>query len=204
MKMITFFIITLISLSITTVYADVINPDQKQIDYYYQIININDYPDYVFLIQGNPTPRFMVLNSSEFHFYKFSTVSIYAIRKSDFNQGALENMSDVEIRNYFTTNSEVMNSHLELEGTYATVEMYNSLEKVLVELEITNLNSTNFEIKKTRAKFYYSTGEIKTANFQNQNTKPEPGTSVGDIWVYILPIIAIIAILLIVIRRRSY
>jgi hypothetical protein len=203
MKMVTFIIIALISLSITPVYGDVINPDQKQIDYYYQIININNYPDYVFLIHGNPTPSFMVLNSSQFNFYKFSTVNIYAVSKSDFNQGVLENMSDVEIENYFTNNKRVLKSHLELEGTYATVERYNSLEKVGVELEITNLNQTNFEIKKTRAKFYYVTGEVKTINFQNQNTTPPPGTSLGDMWYYILPIIAFTAIILMVIRRRS-
>ena len=198
-----FIIIVLISLPITTVYADLINPDQKQIDYYYQIININNYPDYIFLIHGNPTPSFMVLNTSEFHFYKFSTVSIYAVRKSDYNPEELENMSEIQLENYFTHNTEVINSYLELEGTYGTLERYNSLEKVVVELEIANLNGTNFEIKKTRAKFYYISGEIKTANFQDQNTTPQPDTSLGDMFFYILPIISVIAILLIVIRRRS-
>ncbi|MEG3224914.1 MAG: hypothetical protein BME94_05125 [Methanobacteriales archaeon Met13] len=58
-------------------YADVIVPGQKNVPIYYVLENINDYPQYVFLLHGSPSPDLVVLNSSSFTFYKFSTARIY-------------------------------------------------------------------------------------------------------------------------------
>lgn len=45
----------LICLSVLpTIYADVIDPDEKEIQTSYQIINLDSYPDYVFLLYGYP------------------------------------------------------------------------------------------------------------------------------------------------------
>ena len=146
----------------------------------------------------------MVLNSSEFNFYKLSTVSIYAINKSNFNESALQSINETEQDNYFTNISQVIPSHLELEGTYGTLNKDNQLEKVLVELEITSLNQPHLEIKKTQAKYFYTFGTTKIADFQDQNTTPtEPSSRGGTLWFSVLPLGALIAILLVLYYRKK-
>lgn len=186
------------------VYADVIDPDQKPVELYYQIININNYPDYVFLIHGNPSPSYQILNSTEFSIYKFSRASVYAISKKDFNPAELENMNHSELDYYFTNNRQVIPSHLEINGSYGTVNQLNPLEKVVIELEITSLNQTHLEIKKTQAKYIYRDGTVKKADFQDQNTIPPEPSFIGSdhTWYFVVASAAFIIILLILMKRR--
>lgn len=196
-------LVVICAFTIPTIYADVIDPNQTEVPVYYIITNINDYPNYVFLLHGNPSPSFMVLNSSEFNFYKLSIASIYAVEKSNYNQTELENFNDTELDNYFEENTNVIPSDLQLKGDINDINGSYSLEKVVVELEITSLNQTNLVIKKTRAKFIYSDGITKTADFQDQNTTPSPDTfDKMDFWYFIIPLLAIIAIISILLYRR--
>ena len=189
----------------SAVHADVIDPGEKNVPLYYKITNIDSYPDYVFLLQGNPTPSFMVLNSSEFSFYKLSTGSIYAVGKTSFNQSELEKMNATQLDNYFNNNTNVIHSNTELKGSYGNVNQSSSLNKVVVELEITSINDTDLVIKKTRAIYFYADGSNKTAQFQDQNTTPTPDNSLNPadiLWYFILPLIAVVAVLLIIFRRK--
>jgi hypothetical protein len=187
--------------------ADVIEPGKKVVSYYYQISNITSYPDYIFLIHGSPSPSYQVLNSSDFSFYKFSTVSIYAVRKSDFNQTELENMDSSQIDSYFKNNSQVIPSNIVLKSIYGTYSSTNSLEKVLVVMEIVSLNSTHLELKKSLAKFFYSDGTVKEAYFQDQNTTPPPPDKTSgwseNWWFIALPLAALTSIIIVILLNRK-
>jgi hypothetical protein len=187
--------------------ADVVEPGKKEISYYYQISNITSYPDYIFLLHGSPSPSYQVLNSSEFSFYKFSTVSVYAVRKSDFNQVELENMNASQIDSYFKNNIQVIPSNTVLKGTYGTFSSTNPLEKVLIVMEIVSLNSTHLELKKYLAKYVYSDGTVKEAYFQDQNTTPTPPDGSarwsGNWWYFALPLAALIGIITVILRNRK-
>lgn len=204
-KVIAIFSMVLICLTmVPVVSADVIDPGQKEVALYYQITNINSYTNYVFLLHGNPSPSFMVLDSTDFNFYKLSTASIYAVKKSYFNQTKLEKMTSKQLDNYFTNNTNVIASNIKLKGGYGSVNLTNSLNKVVIQLEITSLNQNNLEIKKTRAKYFYTDGSTKTADFIDQNTIPTPNTSftpMDIIWYFFVPLIAVVAILLVMLRR---
>lgn len=63
---------------------------------------------------------------------------------------------------------------MELEGSYGTVNGANPLSEVLIELEITSLNRTHMEIKKKRILYTYEGGGVKSADYQDQNTTPQP------------------------------
>ena len=76
----------ILAFNISSAYADVIEPGKKDIKLSYQISNINSFPIYVFLLHGSPSPSYEILNSSEFSFYKLSTASIYAVKRSSFNK----------------------------------------------------------------------------------------------------------------------
>lgn len=188
---------------LASVSADVINPGEKEVPLYYQITNINSYQDYVFLLHGNPSPSLLLLNSSEFGFYKLSTATIYAFPKSDFNNSQL---NSTEQDDFFKNNSKLIPSNLTLEGSLGTVNQTSSLQKVLVELEITSINQTALKIKKTRAIYYYQNGSTKTVNFTDQNvTAPSdtPTNTTDLLWYFLLPLVAVVAILLLVLRRRT-
>jgi hypothetical protein len=208
MKMYIFILIAVLVClsSLSTASADVINPGEKEVKLYYQITNINNYQDYIFLLHGNPSPSLLLLNSSEFSFYKFSTATIYAAPKSDFNISELNNLNSTEQDNFIENNAKLIPSNLTLEGTYGMVNQASTLEKVVVELEITSLNQSALQITKTRAKYYYLDGSTRTVNFTDQNVTAPPDTSLNAVdilWYFLLPLIAVVALLLLIMRRRT-
>ncbi len=100
-----------------TVYADVIDPDEKEVQTSYQIINLDSYPDYVFLLYGYPFYYdIMVLNSSQFSFYKFSTLSVYAVEKSNFNEDKLRQLNETQLQDYFASSTNVIRQIWNLRG----------------------------------------------------------------------------------------
>ncbi|MBI5680877.1 MAG: hypothetical protein HZC47_08295 [Methanobacterium sp.] len=198
----------LIILSIpSAVFADVIEPGTKQVGLTYKISNIQNYPDYIFLAHGTPAPEYALLNSSEFSFYKLSTFSIYAIKKSDFNENELKSMDTSEIDNFFKNDPRVIKSKIMLEGSYGTVGMSNPLENATVILEITSLNGNNLEIKKSKVVYAYIDGSTQEESISEQNNLPEPSKNNMSFWIYplffiLIPVLAIIAIVLIIIARK--
>ncbi len=207
-KIVFSFISLLFLLSITSVaFADVIEPGMKEIKYYYKVSNIDNYPEYIFLAHGTPSPIMEIVNSSEFSFYKFSTVSIYALKKSDFNENELKNMDDGELENFFKNDPRVIRSDIELQGSYKNVVIANPLDKALVVLEIKSIKENKLEIEKSKVVYAYVDGTLEEEKFKDQNTTPEPSKNSVSFWsdqlfYIIIPILAIIAIGLILIARR--
>ena len=146
-------------LFISHAFADVIQPGEKAINFDYQLTNIQDYPDYVFILHGMPSPTMEILNSSEFSFYKLSTCSIYAIKKTDFNKINMSKMNDTEVETFLMNDSRVARSNLELEGQYGSVSIDNPLESALVLLRINSIQGNNLEIQKTKIVYGYDNGQ---------------------------------------------
>jgi len=191
----------------SNVCADVIEPGMKEIKNYYKISNINDYSDYVFLIHGNPSPTYEIINSSKFSFYKLSQISIYAVKKSNFNEEDLKDKSDAEIQDYFKNNPEVIHSNLELDGLYGTVKIDNPLDSAVTILRIVSLNESELEIEKSKIIYVYKDGSLEEKIFKNQNDTPQPSPNTSpsffaEFWYFILPVLAIAAIGLILVSRR--
>jgi hypothetical protein len=170
---------------------------------YYVLENINDYPGYVFLLHGNPSPDFQVLNASPFTFYKFSVTSIYAVNQSGFNQAELLAMNTPELDSFFQNDSRVLNANLQLEAIYSTVSDTNPLENATIMLKVVSLDDTGLEIEKDRIIFGYQDGQTEEEGYVNQNTTPEAPPVEGNLyWYYLLPILAGVAILVILLYRR--
>jgi hypothetical protein len=203
--LIIFLIITLLFIPFAS--ADVIQPGEKAINFDYQLTNIQDYPDYVFILHGMPNPTAEILNSSEFSFYKLSTCSIYAIKKTDFNKINMSKMNDTEVETFLMNDSRVARSNLELEGQYGSVGIDNPLESALVLLRINSIQGNNLEIQKTKIVYTYDSGPSVEKTFQNQNQTPEPSTPGNPftkyIYYIIVPIIAAIILIYIIAKRKS-
>ena len=192
---------------ISPAFADVIEPGEKVITFDYQLTNIQDYPDYVFVLHGTPGPTMQVLNSSKFSFYKLSTCYIYAIPSSVFNQINWDKMNDTEVEEFLRNDSRIARSNLSLEGLYESVNMANPLESALVLLRIDSIQGNNLKIQKTKVIYGYSGGQKIEKTFQSQNQTPEsslPGSSYLNYLYYIvLPLVAIIVLIYIFKKRKS-
>jgi len=202
-------VLLLILLSIMgTSSADVINPGEKNVPFSYKIINIQDYPDYVFILHGTPNPSMEVLNTSEFSFYKLSTCSIYAVPRNVFNEVQMNQMDETQLSAFLNNDTRVARSNLKLEGTYGNVNQANPLETALIILNIKSIQGNNLDIQKDKIIYGYNNGQKVEKPFQSQNQTPEP-TSPGLSWDYylyfiVLPIIALGIILFIIIRRKTH
>jgi hypothetical protein len=188
--------------------ADVINPGEKNVPFSYKIINIQDYPDYVFILHGTPNPSMEVLNTSEFSFYKLSTCSIYAVPLNVFNEVQMNQMDETQLSAFLNNDTRVARSNLKLEGTYGNVNQANPLETALIILNIKSIQGSNLDIQKDKIIYGYNNGQNIEKSFQSQNQTPEP-TSPGLSWDYylyfiVLPIIALGIILFIIIRRKTH
>ncbi|AUB56187.1 hypothetical protein [Methanobacterium subterraneum] len=187
--------------------ADVINPGEKNVPFSYQISNIQDYPDYVFILHGTPNPSIEVLNSSEFSFYKLSTCSIYAVPRKVYNDVQMNQMDENQVDEFIKNDSRVARSSLKLEGTYGNVNEANPLETALIILNIKSIQGNNLDIQNEKIIYGYNNGLKVEKPFQSQNQTPEP-TSPGPSWDYyiyfiVLPIIALGIIVFIIIRRKT-
>lgn len=201
-------IFLLIMVSVTGIAsADVINPGEKSIPFSYQLSNIQDYSDYVFILHGNPNPSMEVLNSSEFSFYKFSTCSIYAVPVVVFNQVQVNQMNDSQLSEFLASDTSVARSTLKLEGLYGTVKEGDSLESALIILNIKSIQGNNLDIQKEMIVYGYSDGQKVEKPFQSQNQTPGLPTLEQSWYFYlyfiVLPLIALGAVVFIIIKRRS-
>ncbi|MDI6643499.1 MAG: hypothetical protein QME14_00445 [Methanobacteriaceae archaeon] len=197
----TFFIFLLSTTS--AAYADVIEPGMKQVNLNYQISNINDYPDYVFLLRGIPYPDIEIINSSKFSFYKLSNVSIYAIKRDDFDASII-NKSSEEIQSFFENNSKLIKSDISLEGSYGDVKIENPLKEATIILEIKDINSTNLIIEKSKIIYTFEDGSQQEEIIKDQNDLPEPskGINLADYWWIFLGVLIILVIVIMVIIKR--
>lgn len=203
--LIVFFLIAIFFIS--PAFADVIQPGEKVITFDYQLTNIQDYPDYVFVLHGTPGPTLQVLNSSEFSFYKLSTCYIYAIPSSVFNQLKWDNMNETDIEKFLRNDSRVARSNLSLEGLYGSVNVDNSLESALVLLRIDSIQGNNLKIQKTKVIYGYSGGQKIEKPFQNQNQTPDsslPESSyLNYLYYLLLPLVALVVLIYILKKRKS-
>jgi hypothetical protein len=200
-------IVLILAFNISSAYADVIEPGKKEIKLSYQISNINNFPMYVFLLHGSPSPPYEILNASEFSFYKLSTASIYAVKRSTFNKDVLNQNNQSAVDNYFNNNSNVIPSNLELEGSYGTVDTNNQLNGALIVLEIVSINDTSLEIKKSKIIFSFIDGTTQEKTFKSDNSTPVPTktkeiATIDYLWYLVLPLMAAIAIIGIFLYRR--
>jgi hypothetical protein len=201
-------IVLVIMASIGTAAADAIEPGQKNVPLSYQITNIQDFPDHVFILHGTPNPSLDILDSSEFSFYKLSICSVYAVPQTVFDSVQMDQMDEAQIEEFLKNDTRVASSNLTMDGIFGTVNVADPLESALILLEIKSIKDNNLDIKKTKIIYYYSDGQKVEKPFQSENQIPlhtAPGPS-WDFYLYFiaLPIVALVTILILALRRRSH
>ena len=129
---------------------------------------MSDYSDYVFIVHGKLVTHYQVIDPGEcFKFYKFDSPSIYAIKKSDFDETKIEAWRYFPDKN-IESEPTAIRSNITLES-YDTVAGTDPLEKVVTVLKIVSLSETGFEIKKSKIIYSYIDGSSEEKIFQKQD-----------------------------------
>ena len=207
-----FMLITLLLLiCMTNASADLINLGEKSASYSYILSNIDDYDNYVFLLYGTtnygPMTQPQIINSGDaIFFYKAVRPSIYAVKSTEFNESILYDYDN--FNNYFENDPTVLHSNIVLEPIYNIIPENDPLVSSQVILEITTLDDTQFDIKKTSIIFTYEDGSSEEKAFLSQDAFPMPSIILGSspfqiLWYIGLPLLGISGVLLMIIRRRE-
>ena len=182
--------------------ADLIIPGTKSVNWCYEISNINDYTDYVFVFNEERVTGHRVINQGDcFSFYKNGLISIYAIQKTEFNESELN-------REFFKENNpKLIKSNIQL-NAFGSVQENDPLQKAVITLDILSLSENSFDIQKSKVTYTYTDGTSEEKVFQSQGTMPEPSKTAilpwwfAKFWYVILPIVAIALIGIILLIRR--
>jgi hypothetical protein len=197
-----FSMILVFSIFPQTVSADLIIPGTKSVNWCYEISNISDYPNYVFVFNEERVTGHGVIHQGDcFSFYKNGLTSIYAIPKTEFNESELN-------RKFFEENNpKLIKSNIHL-NSFGSVKENDSLQKAVVTLDIQSLNKRNFDIQKSKVTYTYTGGTSEEKVFRSQEIMPKPSKTnilpwwFAKFWYLILPIAAIVLIGVILLIRR--
>ena len=188
--------------------ADLIAPGTKYVYYSFKISNMDEYPEYTFIAYfQNPVGGHEVIEQGEsISFYKFSNPKIYAIKKSDFNEEDI-GTDDLEEKEYFENNTKLIPSEIVIYSV-SSASLNDPVEKITDILEIVNLDDNNLEIRYSKVQYTYVDETTEELDYQTDDIRPEPSKEgimpmlFARFWYVILPIMALVAIALILVLRK--
>ena len=189
--------------------ADLIVPGTKSISYCFKISNVDEYPDYTFIVYfRNPVGGYEIIEQDEcISFYKFSNPKIYAIKTSDFNEKDI-GTNDIEEMDYFENNTKLIPSEIEIHSLSA-VSLNDPVDGIADILEIISLDEDNLEIKYSKVQYTYFDKSTEELMYQEDDIRPEPQEKsiypmfFWRFWYLILPLLAAVIIGLIVLIRKQ-
>lgn len=180
--------------------ADVIGPGMKPFDWSYEVENLDQYPDYVFMISedipGQTGPKEIIRNGEEFDFYKNGNVYIYSMKKNEFETQELKN------KQIKADDPRLIKSDIKLDG-YGAIPFFSPLKSIEINLKIKNITENGLNVDVSEAKYDYG---FYTATIEGgKNQVPEPNPLILSIGYITQPIylagIAFLGIIIVFIKR---
>lgn len=188
--------------------ADLIMPGQKVVSYCFQIANMADYPDYVFLMNlAQPVGGHQVIQQGQcVSFYKLARPVIYAIKKTDFNPAEIPDGTRDKAgeKAYFDTNPKLLRSDVSI-SNLNTVDEKDPRKEAKDILRIDGIGGQTLTMHKESVQYTYENGASETLPYTQQEVRPEPKSVPAPWYLYgfiAVPVLAAVGIGLILLRRR--
>lgn len=177
----------------------------KGADYCFQILNIKDYPDYVFIssYNGYGSGGFNLIHEGDC-VRPYFPETILAIKKHDFDKMNLGTEKEIDNFNgpYVSLGEEsdkqreiyeekvealfssprLLNSGIEIHRIRENF-IFSDVEKIVDVLRINNINESNFELLKSEVIYTYTNGKSDVVKYKNQETMPKPTRVIPVFWV---------------------
>ena len=202
-------LVVLIALvGIPTISADIIVPNSENTVFFnYEIVNMNEYDDYVFILFGLIIGYHIIEPDESFDFYKFGQTWIYAVKSVDFDESEIgENEST--LKDYFESNPKFIKSDIQLHSKYVIVAKNDPLISACIALEIVSLDENQLTIEKSKVIYTYTDGTTEEKSIISQDVLPQPSKTAvlpywfESLWYVWIPLFALIGISLILLLRR--
>lgn len=151
--------------------ADILIKGEKNYNYEYNITNIKDYPDYVFLTSSviHKWEYTSIINSTTGLFgggYKLDRFRLHAIAASDFDRDLFFSQRDqynperVNCTEYCQNNSQIATANLALPVAISLNESMG-VDRIEVFLKIDDITNESLNISRTGMQYYYQNGTVK-------------------------------------------
>jgi MYXO-CTERM domain-containing protein len=188
--------------------ADVLMPGQKMLSYCFEISNLAEYPDYVFIVNfAEPIGGHQIIEPGKcFQFYKLARPVIYAILKAGFNPSEIPNASGDKAaeKKYFDTNPKMLKSDVKVFNPGA-VDEKDPRSEVVDVLKITGMDGQKLNIQKDSVRYTYTNGARETLPYVSQDDFPVPKAAPAPPYLYGLiavPVLAALGLGFLFLRRR--
>jgi hypothetical protein len=202
------FILTLFLVNLVS--ADMVSPGEKYIQYTFEIENLVDYSDHLFILYGEIGTREIIEIGQEFNFYKYSSPYIYAIKKTDFDLEKFEQLKEGDYKimeTYFATNPDLIKSDLQL-NHYGVVSEFNPLDKAKDILRIEYLDDGSFLLVKDRVIYTYNDGMSETKSYSSSDVEPSrdvylPSWTLSVVFLIgvLISLAALVTIIVLVVKK---
>jgi hypothetical protein len=151
--------------------ADILIKGEKNYNYEYNITNIKDYPDYIFLTSSviHKWEYTSIINSTTGLFgggYKLDRFRLHAIAASDFDRDLFFSQRDqynperVNCTEYCQNNSQIATANLALPVAISLNESMG-VDRIEVFLKIDDITNESLNISRTGMQYYYQNGTVK-------------------------------------------
>jgi hypothetical protein len=151
--------------------ADILIKGEKNYNYEYNITNIKDYPDYVFLTSSviHRWQYTSIINSTTGLFgggYKLDSFRLHAAAASDFDkelffrQRDQYNPESVNCTEYCQNNTQIATSNLTFPVAISLNESMG-VDRIDVYLKIDDITNESLNISRTRTQYYYQNGTVE-------------------------------------------
>jgi len=171
----------------STACADIAVEGMRQYDYNYSIVNIGDFPDYVFLtssaIWGWEYVSEINRTGSFGGGYKLDGFQVHAIKAENLDQGMLkaETSGDDKAKasrmEYFENNKDIVSSNTTL-PVATSLEEALGLKSISVYLKINSINESAINLSETRVVYSYLDGRTEELPVKDGDI-PAPSNRTG-------------------------
>ena len=218
-RLVILFTLALLTIS-SAVSADIIPEGEKSVQYCFQVLNGDRYPDYSFLVyfRGAIESSTVIGSDRCIDYYKLNQPLLYAIKKSDFDEAEIG--TDQQARSYFESNPNLIPSDVIIRKV-ATVNRNNPVRKIVDVLRITGVSQDRLEIEKVKAIYTFDDGTSEEQAYAGEEFRPghsreytpaptwrppdagEPAASrwFAALWYVVIPAIALLVILAVLLVR---